>query len=48
MATIFLDSEHMLLIDYLPAKTTMNGQYYADLLLKLHHAVKQKQHRMQK
>ncbi|GBP36017.1 hypothetical protein EVAR_29145_1 [Eumeta japonica] len=32
MATIFWDSEGVLLIDYLPKGTTMNGQYYANLL----------------
>ena len=35
MATVFGDSKGLLLIDYLPPKTTMNGQYYASLLLKL-------------
>jgi len=35
MAIIFLDSKGVLLTDYLPDKTTMNGQYYANLLLKL-------------
>ncbi|GBP39474.1 hypothetical protein EVAR_23825_1 [Eumeta japonica] len=28
----FWDSEGVLLIDYLPKGTTMNGQYYANLL----------------
>ena len=42
MATIFLDSKSVLLIDYLPDKTTMNGQYYANLLLKLCQAIKDK------
>ncbi|GBP29545.1 Histone-lysine N-methyltransferase SETMAR [Eumeta japonica] len=32
MATTFWDSESVLLIDYLPKGTTMNGQYYANLL----------------
>jgi len=35
MASIFWDSKGVLLIDYLPDKTTTNGQYYANLLLKL-------------
>ena len=35
MAAIFWDSKGVLLIDYLPDKTIMNGQYYANLLLKL-------------
>ena len=36
----------ILLIDYLPPKTTMNGQYYASLLLKLHDAIKEKRQGM--
>ena len=35
MATIFWDSKGVLLIDYLPDKTAINGHYYANLLLKL-------------
>ena len=31
MATIFWNRKGVLLIDYLPDKTTMNGQYYANL-----------------
>ena len=46
IATIFWDSNGLLLIDYLPAKTTMNGEYYANLLLKLHNAIKQKRRGM--
>jgi len=42
MATIFWDSKGLLLIDYLPPKTTINGQYYASLLLKLRDAIKEK------
>ena len=42
MATIFWDSKGLLLIDYLPPKTTVNGQYYASLLLKLRDAIKEK------
>jgi len=42
MATIFWYSKGVLLIDYLPDKTTMNGKYYANLLLKLHQAIKDK------
>jgi len=38
----FWDSKGLLLIDYLPPKTTMNGQYYASLLLKLRDAIKEK------
>jgi len=39
-----LDSTGLLLINYLPPKTTMNGQYYANLLLKLYDAIKKKRH----
>jgi len=42
MATIFWDSRGVLLIDYLLDKTTMNEQYYANLLLKLCQAIKDK------
>ncbi|GBP62945.1 Mariner Mos1 transposase [Eumeta japonica] len=42
MATIFWDSEDVLLIDYLPKGTTMNGQYYANLLAQAREAVVQK------
>jgi len=46
MATSFWDSKGLLLIDYLPPMTKMNGQYYDILLLKLHDAVKEKRQRM--
>jgi len=46
METIFWDSKELLLIDYLPPKTTMNGQYYATLLLKLRDAIKEKRRGM--
>ncbi|GBP85813.1 Histone-lysine N-methyltransferase SETMAR [Eumeta japonica] len=42
MATIFWDSEGVLLIDYLPTGTTMNGQYYANLLAQAREVVIQK------
>ncbi|GBP22242.1 Histone-lysine N-methyltransferase SETMAR [Eumeta japonica] len=42
MATIFWDSEGVLLIDYLLKGTTMNGQYYANLLAQAREAVVQK------
>ncbi|GBP45039.1 Histone-lysine N-methyltransferase SETMAR [Eumeta japonica] len=42
MATIFWDSEGVLLIDYLPKGTTMNSQYYANLLAQAREAVIQK------
>ncbi|GBP95891.1 Histone-lysine N-methyltransferase SETMAR [Eumeta japonica] len=41
MATIFWDSEGVLLIEYLPKGTTMNGQYYANLLAQAREAVVQ-------
>ncbi|GBP26468.1 Histone-lysine N-methyltransferase SETMAR [Eumeta japonica] len=42
MATIFWDSEGVLLIEYLPKGTTMNGQYYTNLLAQAREAVVQK------
>lgn len=42
MATIFWDAEGILLIDYLPKKTTMNADYYANLLCQLRDAIKEK------
>lgn len=42
MATIFWDTEGVILVDYLPQKTTVTGQYYANILLKLKDAVKEK------
>ncbi|GBP26648.1 Histone-lysine N-methyltransferase SETMAR [Eumeta japonica] len=42
MATIFWDSEGVLLIDYLPKETTMNGQYYANLLAQTRETAVQK------
>ena len=42
----FGDSKGLLLIDYLPPKTTMNGQCYASQLLKLRDAIKEKRRRM--
>ncbi|GBP88692.1 hypothetical protein EVAR_79074_1 [Eumeta japonica] len=41
-STIFWDNEGVLLIDYLPKGTTMNGQYYANLLAQAREAVVQK------
>ena len=34
MATILLDCKGVLLVDYLPHKTTMTGPYYSELLKK--------------
>jgi len=42
MATMFWDCDGMILIDYLPQKTTMSGQYYASLMKKLREAIKEK------
>lgn len=42
MATIFWDSEGVLLIDYLPKKTTMNAEYYAALLKKVREVIIEK------
>jgi len=42
MATILWDCEGILLIDYLPKGTTMNGQYYADLITRLRSVVVEK------
>jgi len=36
----------MLLVDYLPQKTTMTGPYYCEMLTNLHQAVKEKQRGM--
>jgi len=42
MATIFWDSEGLLLMDYLPPKKTITGQYCAEIRIKLHDTIKQK------
>jgi [histone H3]-lysine36 N-dimethyltransferase SETMAR len=42
MATIFWDSDGVLLVDYLPPKTTITGQYYATLINRLRDAIKSK------
>ena len=42
MATVFWDSEGILMIDYMPHKTTITGQYYAQLMPKLREAIKNK------
>lgn len=46
MATIFWDAKGILLIDYLPTKTTMNGQYYANLMQELRKTIRQKRRGM--
>lgn len=42
MATVFWDSEGILLVDYMPHKTTITGETYAVLLEKLKDAIKEK------
>ena len=42
MATIFWDADGVLLIDYKPNGSSINGAYYAQLLMKLKEAIKQK------
>lgn len=42
MATIFWDSEGVVLVDFLCKGQTMNGDYYAVLMLKLDNALKEK------
>ena len=42
MATIFWDVEGILLIDYLPKKTTITGNYYVEVLRRLLQAIKDK------
>ena len=42
MATIFWDCKGVLLMDYLPQKTTIAGPYYGEVLTNLRQAVKEK------
>lgn len=42
MATIFWDTEGVILIDYMPQGSTITGTYYANVLNQLHDALKQK------
>jgi len=42
MATIFSDYKGVLLVDYLPQKTTMTKPYYGEVLTNLRQAVKEK------
>ena len=42
MATVFWDTDGVIHIDFLPRGTTMNGQYYADLLVRLRESIKEK------
>lgn len=42
MASVFWDASGILMIDYLPKGKTINGEYYANLLDKLHQCIHQK------
>lgn len=42
MLALFWDSEGPVLADFLPPKTTVTGQYYASLMIKLSDAIKEK------
>jgi len=42
MATIFWDTDGVIMIDYLPPKTTITGQYYATVIRNLRSAIKEK------
>lgn len=42
MATIFWDNKGVLLVDYLPPKTTITGDYYCKILERLRNSIKQK------
>ena len=42
MATIFWDSKGVIHVDYLPHGTTMNGEYYANLLKQVRQSIKDK------
>lgn len=46
MCTIFWDTQGVILIDYLPHKTTMTSSYYAELLHRLRGAIKEKRRGM--
>ena len=46
MATIFWDYKGVLLVDYLPQKTTMTGPYYGEVLTNLRQEVKERRRGM--
>ena len=46
MATNFWDCKDVLLVAYLPQKTTMTGPYYGEVLTNLRQAVKEKRRGM--
>ena len=42
LASIFLDQDHILFIDYLPKEQTINVEYYSSLLVQLKDILKEK------
>ena len=46
MAAVFWDSKGLLLIDYLPRRSTITGAYYSELMVKLREAIKTKRRGM--
>jgi len=42
IVSVFWDSEGVLMIDYLENRNTVTGSYYAELIRKLHTAIKEK------
>ena len=44
MATVFWDSEGVLLLEFMPHKTTITGDTYASTMLTLRENIKQKRH----
>ena len=48
MATVFWDAKGVLLIDYLEKGTTINSEYYCNLLDQLHDKIREKRPGLQK
>ena len=46
MESVFWDLKGLLLIDYLPRRSTITGAYYSDLMVKLRQAIKTKRRGM--
>ena len=42
MATVFWDEEGLLLLEFMPEKTTITGQTYANTITALREAIKEK------
>lgn len=42
MATIYWDNEGILMINYIPKNTTLNGKYFANLIYRLREEIKAK------